>query len=466
MKISLNKNSPLAFFNDWFLLVAWTILVLFSLKVPVFWDMYAEVKTAVYFIYTNWSDLLPNGNGYVDNGHIPIYPLYLSGLFKIFGYHLYVAHLSVLPFLFVLNNEISRLTADLRNQFFRLLLLVLILLMPFISPAIINFNREIAFLSFSIGFYNAIKSRIESRILLFSLLLVLFNQRGIFLVIGGLIYSLLYRSSQNAIRLKFFFPAFVFFIIWMLFHYLVSGWFILNPANSEHRSFIGISQVFRNLLFSLWKLADLGMFMLWLPLLFIANYRVKWQQDFRLFTIFLLVTIMMLLPFSNPVSHRYFLLFYLVLPVFVFKRLALFRNQMISRSWIVTIFMVVISGHFWLYPNRYGNSWESQFRSVRSHKVRRLLDDYTIKKGIPPDSISAGFQLYFNSDFYLMDQKSREYQLLQDTGICSSPYLAESNLPNNFSPYRREWLNKLYVKDTSMNSGVFYLDIYRKKSPY
>jgi len=62
----------------WYLVSAiYTIIVLCYCNTPVFWDMYGQVKTAHYFLETNFKDLLSN------NSRIPLYAFLIAQLFNV-----------------------------------------------------------------------------------------------------------------------------------------------------------------------------------------------------------------------------------------------------------------------------------------------------------------------------------------------------------------------------------------------
>lgn len=212
------------------------IIVLFFSNTPVFWDMYAQVRTAHYFLDTNFTDLFPNQNGFIDNGYFPVYTLYLALLFKLFGFKLWVAHASVIPFIIGLFYQLQSFCARFLVGWQTLLVLLLVMIHPAITAQSIYFSSEICFVCLSIWMLNTIKDERSSRMALSSTLLCLINFRAVPFVILTWVYFTFIKKQKSAWYLVLSVLA---SFVWLFVHFKISGWLFTNPANIEHRTLLG-----------------------------------------------------------------------------------------------------------------------------------------------------------------------------------------------------------------------------------
>ncbi len=183
----------------WYLVsIIYTIVVLCYSSTPVFWDMYAQVKTAHYFLDTHFNDLFPNENGFIDNGYFPIYTLYLAVLFKFLGFKLWVAHASVIPFLIGLLYQLQLFCKRFLSPEKTLFVLLLTLIHPAIEAQSIYFSGEICFVFLSVYMLNAIQDVRASRIALSSTLLCLLNFRALPFVVLVWVYFTFIKKQKSA----------------------------------------------------------------------------------------------------------------------------------------------------------------------------------------------------------------------------------------------------------------------------
>lgn len=81
--------------------------------------------------------------------------------------------------------------------------------------------------------------------------------------------------------------------------------------------------------------------------------------------------------------------------------------------------------------------------------------------------MAGGFQVYFNDAYYLMNDSTKEYNLLSDTEMNTNLYIADSNICNNYNPQRKTYLERNYTLVKEFVKGVIYIRLYEKKqTPY
>lgn len=446
--------------NVWWLVsIVYAGIILYHSNTPVFWDMYGQVKTANYYLETNFINLLPNGNGFTDNGHFPLYTIYLALLFKCFGFKLWVAHLSVLPFIIALLYQLQLLCRRFLSDEKTFFVLLLILVHPALVAQSIYFSSEISFVFFSLWMLNAIKDERASRMIMSSCLLCLLNLRALPFIVLVWIYFTFIKKQKSAWYLVI---AVLVSFVWLFMHHNISGWFFENTENMAHRTVLGFKEMLKNLFWCAVKLTDYGSIIAFVfMMLFCFNYK-KIGEPFIFILLATMGVIVFCVPLSNPVSNRYFLLVYvLVLPTFVFSVSNYSTQKMIAVFALFVLFLVQSN---WLTkPNKYGNAWDCTLQSLTYFNARKDFDQYVSENKILPEDVAAGFQLYFNDQFYLMNGKNKEYNLLSDTEMPANLYVADSNICNNYNAQRKAYLEKHYEFIKSFIQGSVYIHLYKRK---
>jgi len=449
--------------NAWWLVsIVYAVIIVSCCNTPVFWDTYGQVKTAHYFLETNFKHLLPNGNGFTDNGHFPLYALYLASLFKLFGFKLWLAHVSIIPFVVGLLYQLQLLCKRFLSDEKTLWVLLLMLVHPAMAAQSIYFSSEIGFVFFTLWMLNTVKDVRASRMVLSSTLLCLLNLRALPLVIIVSIYFVFVKKQKTA---WYLFAAVLVSIIWMFIHFYAGGWFFTNPENIGHRTAIGFMGMMKNLFWCFIKLTDYGNI---IALIFIALFcfkQKKIEEPFVFLILAIIAVIAFCVPLSNPISNRYFLLVYIFsLPAFIYS-ISSFSKQKVTAACLVFV-LLMIQSNWLIKPNKYGNAWDCNLQSLNYFDVRKELDDYVIQNHISPKDVAAGFQVYFNDEYYLMDGSNKAYDLLSDTEMNENLYIADSNICNNYSKERKEYLENNYTLVKSFTKGSIYIRLFKRNNPF
>jgi hypothetical protein len=446
--------------NAWWLIsILYAGIIVCYDNIPVFWDMYGQVKTAHYFIETDFKNLLPNGNGFTDNGYFPLYTVYLAAWFKVFGFNLWAAHLSVLPFITGLLYQLQVFCKRFLSDQQTLMALILVLLHPAIEAQSIYFSSEICFVFCSVWMINAVKDIRASRMVLSSSLICLLNLRAIPFVLMLLVYFVFKKKQRSGWYLIF---SLLVSIIWMWMHFYMSGWLFENAENIGHRTLLGFAGMAKNLFWCLVKLSDFANI---IALVFIALLCFK-QKKISEPLIFLLVAVAAVIafcvPLSNPINSKYFLVIYVfTLPAFIFSIASYDKKKFAASCFIFALFLMQSN---WLAkPNKYGNAWDCNLQSLSYFDLRKELDDYVLASNISPADVAAGFQVYFNDAYYLMNGTHKEYALLSDTEMNTNLYIADSNICNNYNKERTAYLAKNYKPVQSFVKGNVYIHLFKKK---
>ncbi|MEO8761414.1 MAG: hypothetical protein ABI448_11015 [Bacteroidia bacterium] len=446
--------------NVWlFASLIYTGIVLWYSNTPVFWDMYGQVKTAHFYLETNFTNLFPNGNGFTDNGYFPIYTLYLAACFKLFGFKLWVAHLSVLPFIIGLFYQLQHFCKRFLSDEKAALVLLLTLIHPVIAAQNIYFSSEICFVFLSAWMLNTINDVRASRMVLSSTLLCLLNLRALPFIVLLFIYFVFIKKQKSAWYLV---AAVLFSMVWIFIHFHISGWFFENPENIGHRTLIDFNQMLKNFFWCMVKLTDYANIVAIIFIVLFCFSHKKMSEPVVFVLLAALSIFIFCVPLSNPIGNRYFLVVYvLMLPAFVLSISHYSLQKIIVTCLIFVLFLVQSS---WLTkPDKYGNAWDCTLKSLTYFDVRKELDTYVAENQIAVKDVAAGFQLYFNDEFYLMNNSTKEYSLLSDTEMPQNLYVADSNICNNYNPERKAYLEKNYSLIKSFTKGAVYVRLFKRK---
>jgi hypothetical protein len=446
--------------NAWWLVsLVYAVVVVCYSNTPVFWDMYGQVKTAHYYLETNFTNLFPNGNGFTDNGYFPIYTIYLAMLFKLFGFKLWIAHVSVLPFIVGLLYQLQRFCKRFLSNKKTLVVLLLTLIHPVIEAQSIYFSSEICFVFLAVWMLNAIQDERASRMVLSATLLCLLNLRALPFVFLVWIYFTFLKKQKSAWYLVL---AFIVSITWLFIHFKMSGWLFENPENIGHRAILDFNGMLKNFFWCAVKLTDFANI---IAIVFIALFCFNHKKISEPIVFVALAAISIFIfcvPLSNPISNRYFLLVYvLMLPAFVFSLSPFSIQKFVGSCLLFCVFL--IQSNWLTKPDKYGNAWDCTLQSLNYFDLRKDLDTYVLENNISTKDVAAGFQLYFNDAFYLMNNSTKEYDLLSDTDMPPNLYIADSNICNNYNAQRKEYIEKNYNLIKSFVKGSAYIHLYKKK---
>ena len=446
--------------NAWlFVTLAFACLIACFLDIPVFWDMYGQVKTADFYLQTYFYELCPNGNGFTDNGYFPLYPVYLALLCKLLGFQLWVVHLSVLPFIAGMLYQLQVFSRRFLSERKTALVLCLSLLHPALEAQSIYFSSEIAFVFLALCLLNNLIDKHGSYIVLSATALCLLNFRALPWVSLLFLYEVFGKKQKSAWYLIL--PLF-FSLAWMAFHFLHYGWFFVNPENEEHRTLLGIKGMAGNFFWCLLKLSDYATIIVLIFTGMLCYQEKKIREPQLYFLLAILATISFLIPLSNPISNRYFLFCYVLsLPVFVHSLSGYPRKKKVVFVILYALFLV--QSNWVSKPNKYGNAWDCTLQSLSYFDIRKELDAYVMHEKIAPADVAAGFQLYFKDAYYLMNKNPKEYALLSDTEMQDTPFIAESNICNNYSAARLRYLEKNYDLIKTFCKGSLYIKLYKRK---
>lgn len=457
----------------------WVVIVLFLIAKGLtfgncfFWDSIAGYsKPATYLLAHGFQSFVYPPDMVAEP---PLAHLYLATLWQLLGRELWVAHLSITLFavgVILQVHQLARRISPRRAGWITLL----VLLEPATLTQLLSLSPDVLLCFFALGCLNAILDRRPTLLLLFASCLVLVSVRGIVVCAGiGLAYWIGWYLQDRRLKTSFaraivpFIPALLLIAAWLIYRKIECGYFGYAPgfAYAEHRQLVGIGPFFRNITGLGRSMLDSGRIIVWI-FLGIALWRNGLTASLRkagsaLFPIALLTILLTLacvtLPFSNPFGNRYFLVPYilLILTTVLLLEHPAEPKRRVSLSFVV-MGLVLISGHFWPYPERLSKPWDCTLAHLPYYPLRQEMIHYLEQENIQPEEVATDFPL--RGRFGDLDATNDERHFASVDGE-KRRYLIYSNI-YNWSDERIDNLNSgEWTPIKSLSLGQVWLTLYR-----
>lgn len=443
------------------------LLTIFSFNIPFFWDSTFFSSLSVHF-YNNGFDgfMAPEA---LDTGGFPLYSTYLTSMWKCFGKTLLVSHCAILPFMLGLLYEFFKLCKRYLDDKAIVWALVLFCIEPVFLTQSMLMGYDIIIGYFFLLSLNALYN---SRNFLFSialLLLCLISIRGIMLASAIFIIDCIQYKKIDFILIRKYIPTFFILLFWAYYHEQQTGWYIFSPYREDNAEELATgSMMVRQFIYILWKNTDLGRIALWLILLFFGFYYLKKEKTKKhqelmvnLFLPLLVLSLFMVFLF-NPIGHKYFLVVFILLNVAVVYLI----QQIISKKSRIVLYTLLsvclLAGNFIIYPQRYGNAWDSSLKVIPYFPLEHKMRTYIKTKKISPETIGTQFPL--TNDFHsstLADTPDAPYSDIEMNAIQNYPYFLYSNVINSGRMDDLENVKKNWVVEKEFRSGMIELILYK-----
>lgn len=418
--------------------------VLWCSRFPFFWDNILNAKLGLWYLENGVGRIVPPES--MDAGHPPFFNIYLAGCWAVLGKSLLVAHLAMLPFLLgIVWTWWSWCKRFLSPQYAGWGMLILVVQPTFLAQSSL-LSPDIALICF---FLMALNAALGNRILILSLAVVgmaAVSFRGILMVPSVFLTAFVVTQGWKDWTKTFksilpYLPVAVLVLIWLWHHVQVQGWLLSPPPETygSHREVMGLGGMLRNLGILGWRWLDYGMVFIWifLGVATLLHFK-KLKGDFgtrQLTLVVLLPTLwltLLLVPFSNPIGHRYFAAHFLLLCLLALRTIELVELKW--RRWAVPIALGIglMSGHFLVYPPQIAQGWDASLAHWAYFKLDRDLQYAPASE----DGLAC-------SDFPLLGSRVERYmeegiphnlfENLHDAGWENCDCILYSNVSNGFS---------------------------------
>lgn len=384
------------------------VLNILSWTTPFFWDGILFGRILRSFEDAGLQGLIVPES--LDAGHPPFFPLYLWGWAKVAGWHLSSVHLAMLPILIGICWQFFRFVRRVLPGHWQWWGMSVLFFEPcFLTQSTLLTADLVLVFGFLLGL-GGIFSGKRWQLGAGAMMMVMVNFRGIFLVglllLVDVVVHALWREMRagnfNFLRwLLAYLPAGLFAIAWYLYHWNAQGWLFSPPPETYggHRELLGPGGWARNGAILGWRWADNGRVFLWLLALgggLALGWRTVWRlPEVRALRIPALILFgglgLILLPFSNPIGHRYFMVGYLLLGLLALVVLARFRKPALRWGLGLLVALGLASGHFWVYGGGLANGWDAMLSHRSFFKVQEAVLNHIGLGGIDPQNVCGDF---------------------------------------------------------------------------
>jgi hypothetical protein len=307
------------------------------------------------------------------------------------------------------------------------------------------------------------------------------NMRGVFtgsmLLITHLYFDIRVVNHGKKYDIKKFMklllpyvPVFLLLSTYFLYYFSHNHWFF--PANSdEHYSehYIlpeNISMILKHLVSLVVRFTENGRIVIWLIaiyfLIIIVKKKIKLSGEESTIGLFFVLLTGLYLVFvfitRMPFSPRYFMVHFFLLSLLTLCLLSRRLNDKKMKITCLIILLFTISGHFWIYPEKIAQSWESTLLHTPYYKLRKECFDYIDKHQLNYNDISAGFCLYGNRGYIELENEGKIVKTSMDT-----KYFIYSNISNLKDEKVDELKNSnLWIPIKQFKKTSVFITIYKR----
>jgi hypothetical protein len=483
------------------------ILVLVGININnfFFWDsVQLGSKHASFYYFNNYSSLLLPDE--IDSGHIPAFGMYLALIWKLFGRSLWISHLSMLPFVLGIAIQLYKLLKRFvvnKHLFFAFFL---VLLDPTLLSQMTLISPDVPLTFFFLLGLNATLNNKAGWIMISAIFLFLTSMRGMMISLcilfldlyhniffkeniksiipsllkKGLKYlpsfllSAIYKQYAKETFIKLFkrsliyLPALLIFIAYSLFHYREKGWIGFHQNSSWAECFepVGLNGFIYNIGILGWRMIDFGRIGVWISfiILFTFYHKQILNNSKTHLLLFLFILSFILLPANmlwakNLTAHRYLIPLYLIFSIFCAQILFSFYVKEKLRYALITLWgTLIISGNFWIYPNKISMGWDSTLAHLPYYDLRNKALEYLDKKGINFNAVASFFPNEASLNEIDLTGDQRKFSIYNG----KNQYVFYSNIYNIDDQIYDEIYNE-YEIIQKFNKNRIYIHVLEKK---
>jgi hypothetical protein len=456
-----------------------TLLVLFSLDHIFFWDTVQLASKHATFFYENnlRLALLPNE---IDSGHIPTFGYLLAVLWTIFGKTLWISHLMILPFGIGIAWQLNRLTKQFFDKNHQIWVLLIVLVDTTFLSQVSLVSPDIPLLFFFLLALNTIlfnKPGLKAFAFIF---LFLISLRGMILTVPLFVFDVIFFTNFSGnIKNKIIYliktglpyiPAALVFLLFSWFHYQQKGW-IGYHENSPWAIFfekVGIQGNIKNVGILAWRLVDYGRISLWvLALLFFPilwkKRKVLSKKTIQLACLTLLILLFLSIPailYVDLKGHRYFMPIYFSFSVFIcFFLFYEIKNPVLHKIGVIVTLISLISGSFWVYPEKISQGWDSTLGHFPYFQLRENMIQFMDENKIDKSQVGFDFPGAYPQKYLNLSEDTWSFP---EVDIKTQEYILYSNVVNEFTDSEIKELNNSWEIIHTEHSKTVNFKLYHK----
>jgi hypothetical protein len=255
---------------------------------------------------------------------------------------------------------------------------------------------------------------------------------------------------------------------WAIHHQRQTGWFLFSPERENtHEAVNSAGMMLKQLFFIAWKVVDFGRIVLWLLLIVggIYLYRKGSTHEVKSLLLLIFIPLVMLVlcmvPFGNPIGHKYFIVVFLCLNLGVCFVIQQMKRRIIRLSFMTLSLAVLFTGNFWLYPERYGNGWDSSLKVISYFELKHKMDEYIKAEKIDASSVGTQFPLIAEERFSDLSDSHLHYNNVWSGPVSTYKYFLQTNVINTDITDQIEFVKQNWHLVKEFKSGEVYISLYK-----
>ena len=196
-----------------------------------------------------------------------------------------------------------------------------------------------------------------------------------------------------------------------------------------------------------------------------VNPIIKNGGDIKILCILFLVPLLIIAPtkllYFGLMQSRYYL------PVFIFLHLATgyllfhFLSKRVAYTLYSIILLSLISGHFWVYPERISQNWDGTLGHLPYHRLRDKMIKYIDEKKIPFHEVASDFPNDSEIRYTDLNDDKRHFSQKIRNQLHQHKYVFYSNVFNGFTVGELEELNSKWVVEQSYETQTVYVKLFK-----
>lgn len=452
------------------------LLFFLSYQLPLFYDniLFSSKIPGHFFQNGFLSFPLPVK---IDTGYGPLWGWYIALGWQLLGKSLWVNHLLCLPILIVAAWFYLKVVAYFLPSSYLWLSMLLLFLEPTYLAQSTNATPDLLVLmAFMGGLYSIIYNK-KYLLIFLSVLLAMLNARGALLVFVLFINQLVfYYYKHKKIEIKLILPYLIpagFFVFWAIIHCQQTGYLFVRADSPwvHHHQFAKPLQILNNLKFIVWTFFDFGRLFLLIPTFLLLMFLIWKRKSPSTKTKILLhwcfwaiacLTLILCLR-TNPILHRYFIVCYLLLFVLCIKLASNHLKKKLLYGMLIMASVGLVSGHFWIYPDKLSQGWDASLSHLPYFKLRTLMMDYLKEENIELTEVITGFPM-FNSTYYTnFTNNKTKFITIHKKKLTETNYVVYTNVCNDFSDAELDLLySEQFVLEKSFKKSGVKMQLFRR----
>jgi hypothetical protein len=438
-----------------------------------FWDSISQISAPANWYYDNNFRYFFIPDAYAT-GHPTFIGMYIALLWKVFGKSLLISHLAMFPFIFGILFQLDTYLKDSRKEkIVPFLIFTIVLCDSTLVSQMSMVTFDIPQIFFFIWCINCINKQRYLTLSVAFIALMMTSLRGSLCGFGIILYAqvIIYQKNRKlSIKtLLPYIPGLITLAIFLLSFYLQKHWIIHNTVSKKWEEFskiASITGIFRNIGLVAWRLIDYGRIGIWIVLCVILFLSLKRRTLFDAFfknTFYIaicqfIVIFPAVILYKNPFGHRYFLP--VIIPVSIAVVYWILKYSRFRYVIYILIFLFVLSGSFWVYPDKIAQGWDATPAHWPYYSVRNEMLDYMKNNKIPLSSIESFFP---NIASFKLTDLSEDNQSFKDADLEKEEYILFSNVYNQSDEIiDKLFLSNNWIIEKTIKKRSVYMILFRR----